>query len=68
MLGHPLVGKCQADRETCELLPVVTIVTDIQAGWAAFERVGRPAGMLGCPAPARRRLLTEWSASRLLAC
>jgi transposase len=44
-------------------------LTDIQSWWASSEASCRPAGRIGSrPAPARQRCLTEWSASRLLAC
>jgi transposase len=49
-------------------IPASTL-TDIQSGWAVSLLSCRPAGKDRCrPAPARRRCLTEWSATRLLAC
>lgn len=46
-----------------------SVLTDIQSGWATirgFWSTGRKDR--GRPAPARHRCLTEWSATRLLAC
>jgi len=44
LFGRPLVQDCPVDPETGELLPVVTIVTDIQARWAGLGCIRRPAG------------------------
>jgi hypothetical protein len=57
--------RAAVDRFGC---PASTL-TDIQSGWATirgFWSTGRKDR--GRPAPARHRCLTEWSATRLLAC
>ncbi len=46
-----------------------SVLTDIQSGWATIRAFVSTGGKdRGRPAPARQRCLTEWSASRLLAC
>lgn len=46
-----------------------SVLTDIQCGWRGIRADLSAGGEDRCrPAPARRRFLTEWSASRLLAC
>lgn len=48
---------------------VERVLSDIQSWWAALSLSCRPAGKdRCCPAPVRRRYLSEWSALRLLAC
>ena len=70
LFGRPLVDSCPVDIETGEILPVVTVVTDIQTQLCSSEpALVRPAGAgSGGPVPAGRGLTTEWSALRLLAC